>query len=294
MSLRGLCKPEYFYRPSQLLRRLARGAPSSETVEVRLPWGANLRVHPRDNIGAAVYTLGIFDLAVTEALWRLADPSETAIDAGANLGYMTAVLAHCVSPGGTVFSFEPHPILFQEMADNVDRQRSSCQVEFHPEHAALAEHPGTVTLQVPADFSANRGIASVLTDLNAVQTSERIDVPAKVLDDVLGARWVGVMKIDVEGYELQVLHGARRLLEERRIRDIVFEHHEAYPSPVAQFLESMQMTLFRLHRSFRGPVLLPPASAVPRTYWESTSFIASFDADRVKSRFSARGWKCLA
>jgi FkbM family methyltransferase len=295
MPLLGLLKPEYLYRPRQLLRRLFQGTPSAATVEALLPWGARLRVHPRDDLGSAVCTLGLFDLVVTEALWRLADPGETAIDAGANLGYMTAVLGHRVSPGGRVFSFEPHPVLFQELSENIALQREGHRVDFRATQAALGEKPGSLTLRIPADFASNRGVASIVTDANLADSGERIEVPARVLDEVLqDAGVIGVMKIDVEGFELPAFRGASELLKSRRIRDIVFEHHDSFPSPVSTYLAEMGMTLFRLHREFRRPVLLAPDSALPRTKWESTSYLATYDPDRMRARFAPSGWRCLA
>jgi FkbM family methyltransferase len=294
MTARGLWKPEYIYRPGQLFRRLFRQIPREGAVETRLPWGAALRVRANDEIGSIVCTLGVFDLTVTEALWRLADPGETAVDAGANMGYMTAVLGHRVSPGGTVYSFEPHPAIFRELQENVELQRRTSTATFHPINAALGETPGTLSLRIPPHFAENRGVASIATGANAATPGDLIDVPARVLDEELkDVAAIGVMKIDVEGFELPVLHGAKTLLHSRRIREIIFEHHEAYPSEVAKYLEGAGMTLFRLHREFRRPVLLPPDSPVPRTHWEATSYIATFDPARVRERFAPSGWKCL-
>ena len=68
----------------------------------------------------------------------------------------------------------------------------------------------------------------------------------------------GRLKLDVDGWEPAVPRGAETLLRSARIRDVIFEHHEQYPSDVARFLQSVGMTLFRLHRYFRKPALLPP------------------------------------
>src|SRR5205823_1974821 len=93
----GVLKPEYVYRPRQLVRRLLDGrrVPGS-FIDAPLPWGASIRVRTGDAIGDAVLQLGVLDLAVTEVFLRLAEAGETAIDAGANVGYMTALLAHRV------------------------------------------------------------------------------------------------------------------------------------------------------------------------------------------------------
>ena len=90
-----LSKPWYFHRPGQLLRRLWSGLvglPSAPVV-VLLPWGVELEVDPRETIGRAIWTTGIYDLAVSETLFRLTRSGDLVVDAGANIGYMSGLLA---------------------------------------------------------------------------------------------------------------------------------------------------------------------------------------------------------
>ena len=67
-----LNKPEYLYKPAQLLNaiRFIRCAHDSEVI-VRLPWGLRLTINPRETLGRAVMRLGVYDLSVTEAIYRL-------------------------------------------------------------------------------------------------------------------------------------------------------------------------------------------------------------------------------
>jgi hypothetical protein len=103
----------------------------------------------------------------------------------------------------------------------------------------------------------------------------------------------GMMKIDVEGHELEVLEGARLLFENGGVRDCIFEEHHAYPTPVCNWFEAMGYRVFRLDRTFFKPTLLPPDSPIPRTHWTATNFLATNDPQRAQSLFSARGWNCL-
>ena len=61
------------------------------------------------------------DLAVSEALWRLLDPGALALDVGANIGFMTNLMAWRSGPCGRVLAFEPHPEVFRSLAENVER-----------------------------------------------------------------------------------------------------------------------------------------------------------------------------
>src|SRR5438093_9108038 len=117
----GLAKPEYICQPTRLLRRLVARKIGSEFMDIILPWELRIRVRPNEVLGRALRCLGVYDLAVTETAWRLLDTGETAVDIGANIGYMTAVMAGRLMQGGKILSFEPHPQTFQELIYNVAR-----------------------------------------------------------------------------------------------------------------------------------------------------------------------------
>src|SRR5438132_410369 len=113
-------RPEYFFRPAQVLRRLCRIWRSPQTEEiVELPWGAPVKVRIAENVGSSIIYYGIFDKIVPEAIWRLLDEGETAVDIGANIGQNSSAMAFKSGPRGRVVSFEPHPITFAELQQNV-------------------------------------------------------------------------------------------------------------------------------------------------------------------------------
>ncbi|MFM7441569.1 MAG: FkbM family methyltransferase, partial [Snowella sp.] len=278
MDFSMLFKPEYFYQPKIALQRLNpfKIESNDEFVDKTLPWGMNIKIRPKEEHGKILSTLCVIDLMVTETLWRLAEPGELTIDVGANIGYMTAVLAARVGSisGGSVWSFEAHPDIFSELKFNVERWQEQLKtVQFFLKNVAVSEQKGTVQLQIPDAFAKNRGLASVVPIDEATERS--IVVESYSLDDLfLQSREIGVMKLDVEGHELQVLKGAKQLFQQQKIRDCVFEEHREYPTPVTNFFEDMGYKIFRIQRSFFKPLLLSPDSKIPRTVWEPTSFIA--------------------
>ena len=295
MILNKIFKPEYFYQPKISLQRLIslQTVVNDEFIIKTLPWNLNIRVRPEEEHGKILTTLGVIDLMVTETLWRLTEPGELAIDVGANIGYMTAVLATRVSSisGGSVWSFEAHPDIFSELKFNVESwQQQLKTVQFFPKNIAISEKQGTVQLKIPNTFINNRGLASVVAVDEIVDKS--ISMESSSLDDLfLRSKEIGVMKLDVEGHELQVLKGAKQLFRQQKIRDCVFEEHNEYPTPVTSFFEDMGYKIFRIQRSFFKPLLLNPDSKIPRTNWEPTSFIATSNPDRVVNLFKQSGWQ---
>ena len=127
--LRIFSKPEYLLRPAQIVRRLVRSLSGHGAMEkVVLPWGLSIRVSPNEVIGASIWKSGLFELGVSECLWRLLDAGETALDVGANIGYMTCLLARRAGVGGKVIALEPHPQIFTELDDNVAGWTSNPEV----------------------------------------------------------------------------------------------------------------------------------------------------------------------
>ncbi len=304
MKLSGILKPEYFYQPRLFLRRLSPFRPlsTSEFVNRQMPGGLDIRVRPLEEHGLILSTLGVIDLAVTETLWRLAEPGELVVDVGANIGYMTAILANRVSSiaGGSVWAFEAHPEIFAELKYNVEQwQKQLKNTNLEIQQIAVSDRQGIVKLKIPDSFSTNRGIASVITAEPAVALSnskqlQTVSVKSVSLDELFPAsEQIGVLKLDVEGHELYVLKGAVNLLQAQRIRDCVFEEHGKYPTNVTLFFEEMGYSVFCLKRQFFGPALLAPQSEVSRTKWLPTSFLATQQPERAMSRLKARGWQSL-
>jgi len=104
-AISNIVKPEYIYRPKQLYLRVLRGFRQKPSFEdLHLPWGSSIYVKPGHHIGRAIWHLGLYDLTVSEALWRLVDAGELAVDIGANIGYMTGVMSVKVGSTGRVLA----------------------------------------------------------------------------------------------------------------------------------------------------------------------------------------------
>ena len=155
---------------------------------------------------------GLHELMVQEAMRRTLAAGSIFYDVGANIGFISLVGARLVGPTGRVISIEPEP-------DNVAAIRA---------HAALNEID-TITV-IAAAAAAETGPADVIGVRDTLWTRlaevgehplerERLTVPGVRLDDLVyeqGLDPPDVVKIDVEGGELQVLAGMTRLLRERR------------------------------------------------------------------------------
>lgn len=290
LAYRFINRPYYWFRPSQLAVRLRANANTDGGRRLlRSAWGSHLYCWP-DSLGRAVARTGIYDLIVVETLARLADPGETAVDAGANVGFMSNVLAHAVGTDGRVVSFEPHPLVWETLTDNVSRWKSIEGINtVHVRQAAVSSADGTRSLAVDPDtFAYNKGTAS----LEQPQLDETTDVETVRLDSELSPP-IGVLKLDVEGHEYAALGGAESLLSRGLIRDILFEEHRPPPTPVTELLVAHGYTILGVRQGIAGPILSTPADAYNRQLWDPPALLATTDPDRARVRLSRRGWVCL-
>ncbi len=141
------------------------------------------------------------DLAVLRGLLQ---PADTFVDCGANLGLWTVVAAARVGNTGHVYAFEPNPATRCKLTRNVQESRLE-NVTIVP--AAVGDRTSTVLLKCETAHNISRVVT---------EEAGAIKVPLVTLDSQLNGRQVHGRKIDVEGFELQVLQGAPRLLSECR------------------------------------------------------------------------------
>ncbi len=135
-------------------------------------------------------------------------------DVGANLGLYTLWAARCVSAGGRVHAFEPMPEVRERLRRNLELNRFSC-VEIVG--SAVGAEVGSVTLNRVEGGSGR-------TSRYVHGAAGSLEVPVTTLDLYFrGKPPPGLLKIDVEGMELQVLLGSRALLASQSAPVVVFE-----------------------------------------------------------------------
>jgi FkbM family methyltransferase len=194
----------------------------------------------RSNAQRQLYLVGERFMGEAALLEELMAPGATVVDVGANIGYYALHSARCVGPTGRVVAFEPEPDNLVELRMNVDRNRLR-NVEVHA--VALGAHRG----QVPFARGINGGV------LDSHAAGDIVQVSIVPLDEALEGR-VDLMKIDVEGYEGEVLSGARRTIERWR-PNLFVEIHPRLMAPG----HSAAAVLDFLHRYYPGVRLYEPS-----------------------------------
>ncbi len=142
-------------------------------------------------------------------------------DVGANVGSVTLPLA-ARNPSLTVHAFEPSPPVFARLATNL-RQNPALAGRVRVHQVALGASSGVVDFFV-SNEAWNSGVGGLAPSAN--RSAVPVRVPASRGDDLIARGEASApcfVKIDVEGYELEVLRGLERHLASGEI-EVVFEH----------------------------------------------------------------------
>ncbi|MFO1491407.1 MAG: FkbM family methyltransferase [Kiritimatiellia bacterium] len=135
-------------------------------------------------------------------------PGDCAVDAGANIGYISRLLADLVGPSGRLHSFEPVRET-REILAHCMRTLGYGQVTVHA--AGVSDHSGLARVSVPDYAGGGRNYyeSAVTRDGSGGE-----EVSLVTLDECLAGetRPVRFIKIDVEGHELEAVRGARALI----------------------------------------------------------------------------------
>lgn len=146
---------------------------------------------------------------------RLSIDGGIVLDVGGFYGYTAGVFARRAAK---VFIFEPAPSNVMLIEEH-NRIRGFANIEIVP--VAVSDRSGPATLHLK-DIPAHHSLG----DIGASATMGTVTVETQTLDAFAASRGienVALLKIDVEGFEPEVLNGAAALLSEKRIANILFE-----------------------------------------------------------------------
>jgi FkbM family methyltransferase len=161
--------------------------------------------------------LGIYERWTRAALRNLVAPSALALDIGANIGAHTLHLAQLVGPSGKVIAFEPTDFAFRKLRRNLDLNPSLAGRVTASHCFLTSDDEVSVPQAVYSSWPLERQAG-----LHAKHLGREMDTAsarARSLDSVLGEfgnRKVQLVKLDVDGFECDVLSGATTLLREVR------------------------------------------------------------------------------
>lgn len=218
-----------------------------------------------DYVGRAVYYCGDLDRKISWVLRKLVGRGDTVLDVGANVGLTTFILSALVGPEGVVHAFEPNPPL-QRLIELGTEKNDAKNVVLH--RTALGAEEGELSLHVP---EGRAGKGSLVPNRKRSR-ARAFEVPVQTLSAMLPSLDLGrirLVKIDVEGFETEVLKGAEHHFRKSPPDVIVFEMNEAAlpmdEHPAVVLLDQLGYGFFSIPRSFLRMKVRPSDTRAPCT-----------------------------
>jgi FkbM family methyltransferase len=180
--------------------------------------GNQLSLHPHDkgvSIELAVYR--VHEPCTTRLLTQCLQSGMTVVDIGCNVGYFALLEAKCVGPTGKVIAIEPEPGNARLFLSNL-HANGYRNVDFH--QVAISDRNGTFPLRL-SEKSNRHSLSPVpwpTTDFR---------VPVRTLDSLLSEDppdSVNLVRMDLEGHEVEVLSGMRGTIERYSPRLLIEIH----------------------------------------------------------------------
>jgi FkbM family methyltransferase len=222
-------------------------------IKVRHGW---FLANPKDvYVGRALLNYGEYSEIEWQLLEQLLRPGLDAVEVGAHIGSHTVPLARRLAAmKRRLLAIEAQPVIFQALCANIALNGLSNVLT---ENLACSDGAGQLTFSAPDyDGEGNSGGVAMRQDGGGCQS-----VRAAKLDEVIprGFR-PGLIKIDVEGFELKVLEGARDTIA--RFRPVIYLENDRreHSRALIEHLWAAGYTLY-----WHTPYLFNPANYAGRS-----------------------------
>ena len=204
--------------------------------------GHKMFLDPSDSLNLTINE--VYEPFETSLLFYEIKNGDIVLDIGAHIGYYTLIMASLVGDRGKVFAFEPEPSNFNLLKKNLE---SNGYQNIVLENKAVSDKNGYTNLYLCKDNSGMHRIYPSKYCEGQIKVDE-IKLDDYFMDSDLKNK-ISVVKIDVEGTELDVLEGLKEILKNPQIKlflefipDSIKEYHSR-PNELLEFLLSQEFSI---------------------------------------------------
>lgn len=204
-------------------------------------------IFPNDAIAQHIKGNKLWEPHFKVVVSHLIKKGSTVIDCGANFGYNAVIMGRHIGIEGTIIAFEPQRIIYQQLNGNLILNNVCNAITFQ---CALGDGSINTTSMRHVDYNlpwVNIG------DTSIGEGGEEVDVYSL---DSINLSNVDFMKIDVQGYELFLLQGAKNILSKYKPDLFIeIEPHQLIkfnmtPEQLINYIKSFGYRIFKINNEY--------------------------------------------
>lgn len=173
-------------------------------------YGLKFHLNTHEYIGWNIFFLGSYEPDTNAILAEFIKPGMIVIEAGANHGSETVIIASLVGINGKVFAFEPIPKIIDKLLINININKLNKIIKV--ESLALGESNKNIVFHIPYDNESNQGVSS---KYKFGSKSDTLVVQQVKLDSWIQENHISkidFIKMDIQGSEYDLMLGASECL----------------------------------------------------------------------------------
>lgn len=197
------------------------------------------------------FFLETHDPEITRLLCRFIQPGQAFFDIGAHIGYYSLLASRLVGSQGSIFAFEPSPQTVLRLEEHVS-ENNCTNIQVLP--LGIGDQNGNHEF---LEFGASTLNALVLPEDQVPLARQRkgiallnqATVMCRTLDSLLKDRTIAppdFVKIDVEGFEFNVIQGMEKILDEVKPNLLIELHHPQAVASIPGFLQTKGYDSYRI------------------------------------------------
>jgi FkbM family methyltransferase len=205
----------------KVLPKLLIPKPKPGSFFIKTIYNFKIKIEPiKDNgIERSLYYTGTYEKGSLDVLKNVLKKGDVFIDVGANIGMMSLFASEIVGDNGKVICFEPNPITRAILIENIQENNFK---NIEVSHYAIGSKSENATIYDRWD--TNRGSATLI---KPEFETESYDVSVIKLSEYdLNSKKIAMIKIDVEGYELEVLKGIEDIISSENAPMLMVEYSD--------------------------------------------------------------------
>ena len=233
-----------------LRRKLNKAAPKGLT-EIKVASGEIAGMKLLINLQTEKdYWLGTYEPELQNAAYKFVRPGMVIYDVGANIGYISLMMARLSGSSGQIFSFEALPTNVQRLQNNIALNQMESIIRVIPKAVIDSSRPVSFLAHSSSSMGKARGSAG-----RGEHYEYEIKVAGLALDDFVfseGNPAPALIKMDIEGGEILAVKGMQRLLKEKHPLLLVELHGEEAAQAMWLALSHAGYEILKMEKGYKS------------------------------------------